>query len=208
MPRISKNPQERKEEIIDTAQQLFHEKGYQHTAISDIVKHIGVAQGTFYYYFKSKEEVAEAVINRHLTHILEPFKKIAESSVGTAYEKMKLMLKKELSEAKDHEDVFQYLHHEDNAILHQRLIVKMVRVFSPLLAVIFEQGVSEGDFVIQDPNSTAEFFLTGLQFWLDEALFQWTAAERHTRIESVGAILGALLGARPGLFDYKGWLDQ
>ncbi|MBW7475868.1 TetR/AcrR family transcriptional regulator [Paenibacillus oenotherae] len=202
MPRITKNPQERREEILDTAQALFGQKGYQQTAVSDIVKQIGVAQGTFYYYFKSKEEVADAIIARHLAHMLEPFSKVAGNGQWTAYEKMKVLLRMELSEDKGegHEDAFQYLHHENNALLHQNLIVKMVRSFAPLLAAVFEQGVREGDFNIKEPLAVAEFFLTGFQFWLDSAIFHWTDAERRERVQSIGSIVEALLGMEPGMF--------
>lgn len=61
MNRITKDPDERRQEIITTAQQLFMSKGYEATSVSDIVKEIGVAQGTFYYYFESKEDVLEAI---------------------------------------------------------------------------------------------------------------------------------------------------
>ena len=62
MTRVTKDPEERKKEIMMAAFQLFATKGFQETAVSDIVKKVGVAQGLFYYYFKSKEEVLEAVM--------------------------------------------------------------------------------------------------------------------------------------------------
>ena len=53
--RITKEPEERKQEILDTAMRLFYEKGYEKTSIADIAKEIGVAQGLCYRYFPSKE---------------------------------------------------------------------------------------------------------------------------------------------------------
>ena len=43
--RISKEPEERKQEIVETAMKLFCEKGYEKTSISDIAKEMNVAQG-------------------------------------------------------------------------------------------------------------------------------------------------------------------
>ena len=60
--RISKEYDERKNEILDTAERLFHTKGYEKTTINDILKEVNIAKGTFYYYFKSKEEVMDALI--------------------------------------------------------------------------------------------------------------------------------------------------
>ena len=51
-----------RKQILDTTLQLFAERGYHKTKISDIVKAVGVAQGTFYWHFKSKETIALEVI--------------------------------------------------------------------------------------------------------------------------------------------------
>ena len=62
MTRIVKAPDERRSELIAMAQHLFYTKGYECTSVSDIVEAVGVAQGTFYYYFDSKTAVLEAVV--------------------------------------------------------------------------------------------------------------------------------------------------
>ena len=65
MARITKDPVVRRNEIIDAAEKLFYSVGYDETSVSDIVKAIGVAQGTFYNYFTSKDAVLEALVQRH-----------------------------------------------------------------------------------------------------------------------------------------------
>ncbi|EGO65497.1 TetR/AcrR family transcriptional regulator [Acetonema longum] len=60
---------------MDTALELFLSQGYQQTLISDIVKKVGVAQGTFYYYFASKEAVLEAIIAHHIKHMMTAVQK-------------------------------------------------------------------------------------------------------------------------------------
>ena len=55
MARIVKEADERRNEILDAAETLFTEKGYSKTTIIDILNQVGIAKGTFYYYFKSKE---------------------------------------------------------------------------------------------------------------------------------------------------------
>lgn len=62
MNQVSINRSERKkalrrQSLVDSAKQLFSEKGYAGTTIDDIVAHADVAKVTFYYHFKSKEEV-------------------------------------------------------------------------------------------------------------------------------------------------------
>lgn len=57
--RFSKKPDERKNEILDAAEMLFGTKGYSKTTNNDILNEVGIAKGTFYYYFQSKEEVMD-----------------------------------------------------------------------------------------------------------------------------------------------------
>ena len=55
--RIVKEASERKNEILDVAERLFYERGYDNTSTNDILAEIGIARGTLYYHFKSKDYV-------------------------------------------------------------------------------------------------------------------------------------------------------
>ncbi|MGD8519484.1 MAG: helix-turn-helix domain-containing protein, partial [Anaerolineae bacterium] len=63
MTRVTKDPDERRTELIACAQQLFYSKGYERTTVRDIVDALGVAKGTFYYYFDSKQQILEAMVD-------------------------------------------------------------------------------------------------------------------------------------------------
>jgi len=56
------NKLKNRKEIVDAATQLFIEKGVSNTTIDDIVKNTSLARGTFYNYFKSKEEIWDYLI--------------------------------------------------------------------------------------------------------------------------------------------------
>ena len=62
--RIVKEAEERKNEILDEAAALFAKKGYDGTSIGDILEKVGVARGTLYYHFRSKEEILDALVER------------------------------------------------------------------------------------------------------------------------------------------------
>ena len=63
--RITKDSEERKSEILKAAEKLFTENGIAKTAVSAIVKEIDVAQGLFYYYFSSKDDVIDEIAKRY-----------------------------------------------------------------------------------------------------------------------------------------------
>ena len=65
MTRITKDPKERRQEIIDTAMKVFYEKGYEKTAIADIAREMHVAQGLCYRYFSSKEELFDTALDQY-----------------------------------------------------------------------------------------------------------------------------------------------
>lgn len=50
--------------IIQIADDLFYRKGYEHTSFSDIADAVGIARGNFYYYFKTKDEILSAVLEK------------------------------------------------------------------------------------------------------------------------------------------------
>ena len=78
--RITKEPEERKQEIFDAALKLFGEKGYEKTTIADIAKAIGVAQGLCYRYFPSKEVLFDSAIDQYADILVAQFADLAENS--------------------------------------------------------------------------------------------------------------------------------
>ncbi len=68
-----------KVKLIDAAVKVFSEKGYFNTRVSDIVKEAGVAQGTFYIYFKSKEDAFLFIVNMvtsQMEDIIEKYRRL------------------------------------------------------------------------------------------------------------------------------------
>jgi TetR/AcrR family transcriptional regulator, transcriptional repressor for nem operon len=55
-----------RDRIVEAADRLFYERGYEHTSFSDIAGTVRLSRGNFYYHFKSKDEILDAVINLRL----------------------------------------------------------------------------------------------------------------------------------------------
>jgi AcrR family transcriptional regulator len=52
--------------IVDAADRLFYEQGFEHTSFSQIAEAVGISRGNFYYHFKTKDEILDAVISHRL----------------------------------------------------------------------------------------------------------------------------------------------
>lgn len=62
----------RREEILDSAQRIFTEKGYGPAGIADIANDLGIGHGTIYRYFDNKRDIAVQVLDRALLEIMSP----------------------------------------------------------------------------------------------------------------------------------------
>ncbi|PNH19139.1 TetR family transcriptional regulator [Lachnospiraceae bacterium] len=71
MKKNSKKPEIRRQELIDIADALFTEKGYEAVSVRDILEVVNGAPGMFYYYFKSKQEIYMAAMEQYITRRLE-----------------------------------------------------------------------------------------------------------------------------------------
>ncbi len=56
-----------REHIVEHADRLFYENGFEHTSFADIAAAVGISRGNFYHHFKTKDEILEAVIDRRMT---------------------------------------------------------------------------------------------------------------------------------------------
>ena len=55
-----------REHIVEEADRLFYQQGYEHTSFADIAQAVRISRGNFYYHFKTKDEILDAVINARL----------------------------------------------------------------------------------------------------------------------------------------------
>ena len=53
-----------RDQILNAASRLIHVQGYQSTSLDDVLRESGIGKGNFYYYFKSKEDLGYAIIDR------------------------------------------------------------------------------------------------------------------------------------------------
>ncbi|MCP5037142.1 MAG: TetR/AcrR family transcriptional regulator [Rhodobacteraceae bacterium] len=202
MARITKTPEERRLEIVQTAERLFREVGFTKCSVDMIIRDIGVSKGTFYYYFKSKEEILEAIVDRTLVQIVEMAEQVADAPSLDALTKMQMLLSDSHIGDDDTHDIAEMLHMPENRELHEITNIQSVMRLSPILAKIVEQGNLEGVFSAGQPLETVQFLLTGSQFLLDGRLFAFSEQEVHDRRVVAQQIIEKSLGAKPGSFDF------
>ncbi|WP_460291447.1 TetR/AcrR family transcriptional regulator [Bacillus cereus] len=198
-----KEYEERRKEILETAERLFLTKGYTKTTVNDILKEIGIAKGTFYHYFKSKEEVMDEIIMRIIKEDVAKAKVIVSNPNIPVLEKLFRVLMEQSPKSGDIKDkMIEQFHQPNNAEMHQKSLVQSIIHLSPVLTEILEQGIEEGIFSTSYPQETIELLLSSAQVIFDEGLFQWKPEEMMRRVKAYIKMMEVSVGAKEGSFNY------
>lgn len=158
--RIVKDAEERRNEILDVAERLFCEKGFDNASTNDILAEIGIARGTLYYHFKSKEDILDAMIERLTNQMVERAAVIAlDESIPVLERLMRTMLSLNLdNEIGDM--VMEQIHRPQNALMHQKLETVLLSRVNRLITKIAEDGIRQGILHTDYPAEAVEMIMT------------------------------------------------
>jgi AcrR family transcriptional regulator len=210
MARITKNPELRRSEILDTAEFLYNTKGFENTSLNDIAEKVGIVKGTLYYYFKTKEDILNAIAERFCNSIITMCYEIVDDDKMDPLTKIRTVLYKEFNYDRNISSTLEHLHQWDNIKVHQRIFILMVERHSPVFAKIIEQGITKGIFKTDYPLETAQFIMAGYRMLFDQAHFSWSNTELKRMLKATQIIIENSLCAKEGSFEFlcDGSLNQ
>jgi AcrR family transcriptional regulator len=163
MARISKEYDERLSEFLDTARQLFFEKGYEKTSVNEIIEKMGVAKGTFYHYFKTKEDLLDQLVNQFTQKSMLEAKKIIDKKDMNAIKKLHGFLvsirDKKLENKELMKMLMRFMYKDENLLFRYKIFKISTEILTPIFSQIIKQGMEEGCFNTLDPWETAEIIL-------------------------------------------------
>ena len=193
--RIVKSAEERKNEILDVAEELFAEKGFDNASTNDIINRIGIARGTLYHHFGSKEEILDAIVER-MTHegISRAKAIVADSSIPLLSRFTGAVLALNIN-TKAGAEVLEQIHRPQNALLHQKMQERLLGGVVPLIAQLIEEGNGDGLFDSKYPQEAAEMILLYSSIAFDE-LAELTPEEKERKSKAFICYTERILGAR------------
>ncbi len=196
--RIVKEHDERRNEIIETASRLFAQKGYDKCSVNDILTAIGIAKGTFYHYFKSKEEVLDAVVGQATELIRDRVSEVVKRE-DLAPDEMILQIFLSMRIEKEMTDgILDEIHKSENALFHQKSLVQTVDMIAPVLTKVVEKGIEKGIFVCAFPKEYMRIFMASTLTLTDQGIFHVAPEEEQMQIVSLISLLEMMLGQEPG----------
>lgn len=159
--RTVKKPEDRRKEIIDTAMALFIKKGYEKTTVEDITNAMEIAKGSFYYYFKTKQEVFEACISSLASDVIDSYRNILDNNEKPAIMRLidYIEYNFELSERSKEKGTFDFVHSPTAELLHSKMLEQGKEKLMETFTQLIKSGVDDSNFQTMDPQFTAAALL-------------------------------------------------
>lgn len=192
----------KKQCILDAAEMLMCQMPDKEISVSLIAKTAGIGKGSVYYYFKSKEEIIDAVVLRSYKKALHDFFENLQME-STAPEKIKLLFQSVLKEEfrDNQKNLILTLHLQEDMRLHHQMKTVAVQEIAPILTALLQQGCAEGTIETDTPKESAEIIVAVFTVFLDDSGFsEGDSMQKKLRI--FANVLDTCLHAVPGSFDF------
>lgn len=189
--------------ILDAAEELMCESSDKDISVELIAKKAGIGKGSIYYYFESKDDIVNAVIERsYAIAIKEYFNDVYGSSDPLTKIKalFRSVIKQEFGDKR--KNIIVYFHLQDNLLLHMKMMMTAVKTISPILTKLLEEGVANGSIRTDYPKESAEMIVAMLTFLLDKSFFPSDNEGIYRKLKLYAGVLETCLQAERGSFDF------
>lgn len=197
MPRISRKTEiERRNKLIKIAEELFLVNGYENTTINDIVERLNLAKGTFYYHFRSKEELLVAVSDKLLSETQNYLQRVHDRKDEDIFARLKDMLTAIDIDLYRNERIWRFVYHENNVILYNQLIKICKEKLGPLIADVLEEGSGKGLLDVPHAMEMAEALIILLDLYAKQICSEDDRSKRMRVHVTIRHILERMLDKR------------
>ena len=177
----------RKQELLRIAYQMFIQKGYEETSIDEIIAEAHIAKGTYYYYFPSKEDMLEDVINMMISDEVKRARAVLSAPIPIPQKLVGVIasLRPEQSES----NIADALNRKENIVMHEKVGRRIVDEAVPLLAEVVSEGIAQGIFTCDHIEERVRMILIMSHHLFDNGNF--TEGDIEVFIDMVEKTLGA-----------------
>lgn len=185
----NKYPEVTVEKILDAAQRLFLEKGYDNTTIQDIVDGLdGLSKGAVYHHFKSKEEIMDAVGDRMFA-ANNPFESVRKRSDLNGLQKLREAIRLNQADEARTDMTIQAIPLTRNPRLLVEMIESNRRILTPYYLELLEEGNRDGSLHTDYAREIAELLPLLTSLWLLPSVFPATKEEMKRKFYFLGDML-------------------
>ena len=195
--RVVKEAAERRNEILDAAEELFVTKGYDKTSTNDILDKVKIARGTLYYHFKSKEDILNAMIDRINSTLIARAEAVSKDKSVPVVERIVMTISSLRVNTDIGNEIITLVHKPQNALMHQKMQKSLVEGVLPILTDLVDEGNKEGIFNVKYPKETTEMLILYSTIAFDDD-YDESPESSKKRIKAFLLNTEHLLGAQEG----------
>ncbi len=166
-----------REKILNTATQLFIQKGSEKTSMQDIAQTAGISKGAIYHHFKSKEEIINALADKMFLEN-NPFSIVKNRNDLNGLQKIQLAIMLN----QDGSDKTELSKQAVPLLKNPRILAGMIesqkKYFTPALRELIEEGKNDGSIKTEYAKEISEI-IPLLEIWLMPSVFPANEEEFH-----------------------------
>lgn len=185
----NKYPEETVERILDAAQRLFLEKGYEQTTIQDIIDNLGgLTRGAIYHHFKSKEEIIDAVTDR-MFFANNPFEAVRDRKDMNGLQKLREAIRLNQSDRERTNLTVQSIPISKNPRLLMEMINSNRKILTPYYQELLEEGNRDGSIHTEYAKEIAELMPLLTSLWMLPSVFPGAKEDMRHKFLFIGEML-------------------
>lgn len=184
----------RKDEILSVAYNLFITKGYDNTSVDEIIEKVNIAKGTFYYYFTSKEEMLDEVINKMINEEIIEAKKVVLMPIPIEQKVVGIVTS--LRPKSNELNIVEALNNENNIKMHMKYNKRIIDEATIILKDVVLEGIDKEVFNCTNIEERIKLLLKMSNDTFDDNNFT------NKDVEVYIDMVEKLLGANPGTMSF------
>ena len=184
----------RKDEFLSVAYNLFITKGYDNTSVDEIIEKVNIAKGTFYYYFTSKEEMLDEVINKMINEEIIEAKKVVLMPIPIEQKVVGIVTS--LRPKSNELNIVETLNNDNNIKMHMKYNKRIIDEATIILKDVVLEGIDKGVFNCTNIEERIKLLLKMSNDTFDDNNFT------NKDVEVYIDMVEKLLGANPGTMSF------
>jgi len=194
--RVAKAPEARREDLLNAGLAVFREKGVKAATVEDVTARAGVAKGTFYLYFKTKDDLGAGLRERYALEMLQAAEDMLAGLEADDWEvRAEALMRSVVAFSLERRELAEFVFHGLAPARPEDAVAASERRVLALFTDLVTRGAAAGRFNVRDPEMTAALLFHGLHGVLTDVAHERNGGGAERLVGAAAELLRRGLGA-------------